>query len=651
MKKIFSYLALTLCCAMSFATKYTLVTSTDDLKSGDQVIIACNTAGCVAGAFNVKNIPAIYEGVVFADDLSYVTVSGAYEYTINGGGSTWVLSYEGNPIGCTAASNALSVDPSAAKYSNNWELSIDANGDINYLCKSNSYANTYLYYNNSAKWFANYDKKQKVVQFYKKTTTTEPTIECGEKIDFGQIQISNGIGTASVGFDIEGLNLTEAITLSISAGSTNFTLDKNQLPAEGGKITVSFQATQSGDFSGTLLVKSGSVSVSVALHAKTTEVSAAGTKDQPFACSDVINMAIDDASTKAWVAGYILGSAATGPKVSTNAQNTSIALADDLEGTNLIAVQLPNNEVREALNVVDHPENIGLRIKVYGSLQSYFGGAGIKNTSEYEFIDDQPVNNDPKINCQTTVNFGQIALENNTCSKNAQLEIKGINLTEDINLQITEGSVNFMLGQNTLPAQGGSVDIEFNAQQSGIYQGKLVVSSSSVSVEVSLVATVSEVSAAGTKEQPYSCGDIISMGIDDSKTKGWVMGFILGSATTGPKVNDNPNATSLILADDNEGTNMIAVQLPSGAIRDSLNIVDNPDNIGRQVKVYGSLEKYFGTSGVKSVSEYEFIDNPQTAIELVNEGIINRPQKEFRNGQLIIIRNGHEYNAAGQIIK
>jgi len=651
MKKLYFLVALTMCCAMSFAAKYTLVTNIDQLKSGDKVVIACNTSSCVAGAFDTKNLPAIFDGVVFADDKSYVTVSGAYEYTINGGGSSWVLFYENNAIGCVSNKGSLSIDPTADKYSSNWELEIAQNGDINYLCKSNSFKNTYLYYNSSAKFFANYDSKQKAVQFYKKTVTDEPAIECAETIDFGQIQIANGIGSASVDFDIEGLNLTNTISLSISSGSTNFSLDKNQLPAEGGRVKVSFQATQSGDFNGTLSVKSGSLSVNVGLSAKTVEVTAGGTKDQPYTCGDVINMNINDASTKGWVAGYILGSAVTGPKVGTTAANTSLALADDMEGTNIIAVQLPANEVREALNVVDHPENIGLRVKIYGSLQSYFGGAGVKSTSDYEFIDEQPVNNDPKIKCNTTVNFGTLTLENGTCSKTEQLVVAGTNLTEDISLTITEGAENFTLAQNSLPAEGGNVEITFSAEFSGIYQGKLLVSSSSVSVEVALSVTVAELSSAGTKEQPYSCADIINMGIDDSKVKGWVIGYILGSAATGPKVSDNSNNTSLIIADDQEGNNMIAVQLPSGAIRDSLNIVDNPTHIGRQIKIYGSLEKYFGASGVKSVSEYEFIDNPQTGIELINDDVNARPIKELRNGKIIIIRNGHEYNTAGQLIK
>ena len=53
--------------------------------------------------------------------------------------------------------------------------------------------------------------------------------------------------------------------------------------------------------------------------------------------------------------------------------------------------------------------------------------------------------------------------------------------------------------------------------------------------------------------------------------------------------------------------NYIAVQLPAGEIRTALNIVDNESNLGKKVKLNGSIEKYFGAAGFKSVKEYEFV--------------------------------------------
>lgn len=66
--------------------------------------------------------------------------------------------------------------------------------------------------------------------------------------------------------------------------------------------------------------------------------------------------------------------------------------------------------------------------------------------------------------------------------------------------------------------------------------------------------------------------------------------------------------TNLLLADNAEETdcnNCIPVQLPSGAVRDALNLVDNSGYYKKQVKLTGSLEKYFGVAGLKSVTKYE----------------------------------------------
>ena len=49
----------------------------------------------------------------------------------------------------------------------------------------------------------------------------------------------------------------------------------------------------------------------------------------------------------------------------------------------------------------------------------------------------------------------------------------------------------------------------------------------------------------------------------------------------------------------------LAVQLPSGKIRDALNLVDHPGLTGRELYIKGDLvDAYFGIPGLKSPSEY-----------------------------------------------
>lgn len=387
--------ALAVSSAMCWGAKYVLVTSTDDMKSGDKIVIACSKKGVVAGALNGTNMPSV--NAVFANDNSYLTTTEAYEYTINGGGSGWVLSNDNGFIGCTAAKNALSTDAGASKYSSNWVIEEISDGDVQYLCKSNNYKNTYLQFNASAKYFSNYESKQTAIQFYKKAESSGPVIECVSSLDFGTVSVTDGAGSANQTLPVTGMNLTSSISATITDGAANFSVSPAELPATGGNLKITFSASAKGEYAGTLKLSSGSASATVALSAKAVEVSSNGTKEKPYTCGDVISQANDDADVKAWVGGYILGCAASssnGPTVAKSNVKTNIAIADDLQGTNVIAVALPSGDVQNALNIVDHPAFVGHYVKVYGSLMRYFGGPGVKNTTDYVLPDveePQPV--------------------------------------------------------------------------------------------------------------------------------------------------------------------------------------------------------------------------------------------------------------------
>ena len=91
-----------------------------------------------------------------------------------------------------------------------------------------------------------------------------------------------------------------------------------------------------------------------------------------------------------------------------------------------------------------------------------------------------------------------------------------------------------------------------------------------------------------------------------------VKGYIVGSIDDKSISDANFSSsavlkTNLLLADNVDETDIarcLAVQLPSGAVRDALNLVDNPGNYKKLVTLTGSLEKYFGVAGLKSVTKY-----------------------------------------------
>jgi hypothetical protein len=92
-----------------------------------------------------------------------------------------------------------------------------------------------------------------------------------------------------------------------------------------------------------------------------------------------------------WVYGYIVGGDLTsnGKTVKTSglSKATHLALADRSSITakaSCLAVELPKGKVRDALNLVDHPNLIGRKVYVKGDLVAgYFGTRGLKNTNDF----------------------------------------------------------------------------------------------------------------------------------------------------------------------------------------------------------------------------------------------------------------------------
>ena len=121
-----------------------------------------------------------------------------------------------------------------------------------------------------------------------------------------------------------------------------------------------------------------------------------GTGNDPYNVVAGINLQGQDVT--AWVQGYIVGAVKNGnTSVSNNSQinwaapfdlNTNVVIADDptcREIANCIIVNLPNNKpLRTEVNLVDHPENLGKQLAVLGTLRTYFGQAGLRDSGGTE---------------------------------------------------------------------------------------------------------------------------------------------------------------------------------------------------------------------------------------------------------------------------
>lgn len=118
----------------------------------------------------------------------------------------------------------------------------------------------------------------------------------------------------------------------------------------------------------------------------------------------------------------------------------------------------------------------------------------------------------------------------------------------------------------------------------------------------------------GTKENPYTLADVKSL--NNPGVNAWVVGYIRGSYKNSTQLGTVVDS-NIALSETEDGAEFIPVELASGTtFRTALNVKDNPLNVGRQVKVLGKLTAYFSTTGVKSLTDYEFVGG-STTIETV----------------------------------
>ncbi|MCD8387667.1 MAG: DUF6359 domain-containing protein [Bacteroidales bacterium] len=396
-----------------------------------------------------------------------------------------------------------------------------------------------------------------------------------------------------------------------------------------------------------------------------------GTEDSPYNVAQVI--ALGNPGTTNWVAGYIVGTMNNSD--STNLENTDFSAnnasvtnlvlgptADCTDYTKCVAVQLPTGDVRSALNLKDNPGNLGAKVELYGSLEKYCGGVGIKSVSAYKFLssggntgggtttgtgtgtESDPYTvakvielNNPGTEAWvmgyivgTMNNSNSTNLENTDFSANDAVVTNLVlgptadctDYTKCIAVQLPSGDVRSALNLKDNPENlGAKVELYGSLEKycggigvKSVSQYKILEAGSGGGNTGGGTTTGD---GSGTESDPYSVAKVIEL--NNPGTEAWVLGYIVGTMNNSNSTNlentefsaNDAVATNLVLgptADCTDYTKCVAVQLPSGAVRNALNLKDNPENLGAKVKLYGSLEKYCGGIGIKSVSQYEFLE-------------------------------------------
>ena len=112
--------------------------------------------------------------------------------------------------------------------------------------------------------------------------------------------------------------------------------------------------------------------------------------------------------------------------------------------------------------------------------------------------------------------------------------------------------------------------------------------------------------SSSTKEAPLTVAQAKS-GSGNNYVKGYIVGYVDKASLAEGSVFGIPSSaeTEVLLADSPDETdpaNVLPVQLPVGDVRTALELYANPGNLKKEVLLYGSLETYFGTIGMKSTS-------------------------------------------------
>ena len=188
------------------------------------------------------------------------------------------------------------------------------------------------------------------------------------------------------------------------------------------------------------------------------------------------------------------------------------------------------------------------------------------------------------------------------------------------NFQEVESSLDEFIGQTVSVAikfvSSASASRTFEVQSISIVEGE--------AGDVPTPPTPGEGEGSGTADDPYNVA--AGIGLQGNDVVAWVQGYIVGAVKSGPtSVSSNADinwaepfdlTTNVIIADDpncNEIMQCIIVNLPAGKpLRNQVNLVDNPSNLGKRLAVNGKLRSYFGQAGLR--------DSGGTEADFVLEG-------------------------------
>lgn len=117
--------------------------------------------------------------------------------------------------------------------------------------------------------------------------------------------------------------------------------------------------------------------------------------DSILSVDEAVQVFENEGKKSAVIEGYIVGYTQSTGKYTKDLMkfgNTNIAIAVSADETNpekIMPVQISSINIQKSLNVKDHPENIGKKVRLTGTIDSYFSSPGLKSVTAYTFSNEE----------------------------------------------------------------------------------------------------------------------------------------------------------------------------------------------------------------------------------------------------------------------
>lgn len=180
-----------------------------------------------------------------------------------------------------------------------------------------------------------------------------------------------------------------------------------------------------------------------------------------------------------------------------------------------------------------------------------------------------------------------------------------------VSLMMSDSGNDRILMTRTLQAQDMLVVNVSAASSSPEASGQTI----KVAVDTTRIWNVEDFVIGGTGNEDGGPGSAytVSQARDAAgETDVWVCGYIVGGDLSSSSASfERPfqSRTNILLgpkSSTKDKSSCLSVQLVSGAVRDALNLVDNPSLLGRKVYIKADIvESYYGIPGLKNISDHE----------------------------------------------